>query len=86
MAVTPDLAVDFMDMTNDRHLITRVVEARQGFEPVVGAYAVGVTTALMRRSPGSRPSTSAASSSSRFYPGRSRPTVTGSHRPEHRSD
>lgn len=40
MAVTPDLAVDFMDMTNDRHLITRVVDARPGYEPVVGAYAV----------------------------------------------
>ncbi len=40
MAVTPDLAVDFMDMTDDRHLLTRVVDARSGYEPVVGAYAV----------------------------------------------
>lgn len=40
MAATPDLAVDFMDMTDDRHLITRVVDARPGYEPVVGAHAV----------------------------------------------
>ena len=40
MAVTPDLIVDFMDMSDDRHLLTRVVDARPGFEPVAGAYAV----------------------------------------------
>ncbi len=40
MAVTPDLAVDFMDMTDDRRLITRVADARPGFVPTVGAYAV----------------------------------------------
>jgi hypothetical protein len=40
MAFTPDLVVDFMDMTNDRRLITRVVDARAGYEPVVGSYAV----------------------------------------------
>lgn len=40
MPVDLDLAVDFMDMTNDRHLVTRVADARAGFEPVVGAYAV----------------------------------------------
>jgi hypothetical protein len=40
MAVTPDLVVDFMDMTDDRRLVTRVVDARRGFRPVVGAYVV----------------------------------------------
>jgi len=40
VAATPDLSVDFMDMTNDRHLLSRVVDARPGYEPVVGAYAV----------------------------------------------
>jgi hypothetical protein len=40
VAVTPDLAVDLMDMTNDRRLITRVVDARPGYVPVVGAYPV----------------------------------------------
>lgn len=40
MAIRPDLAVDFMDMTDDRRLVTRVVDARPGFEPTVGAYAV----------------------------------------------
>jgi hypothetical protein len=41
VAVTPDLAVDFRDMTNDRRLVTRVVDARPGYVPVEGAYAVG---------------------------------------------
>lgn len=40
MNAVPDLVVDFMDMTSDRRLITRVVDARPGFEPVVGGYAV----------------------------------------------
>jgi hypothetical protein len=40
VAVTPDLAVDFRDMTNDRRLVTRVVDARPGYVPVLGAYAV----------------------------------------------
>lgn len=40
MAFTPDLVVDFMDMTNDRHLVTRVLDARVGYVPTVGAYAV----------------------------------------------
>ena len=40
MDLTHDLAVDFMDMTNDRHLLTRVVDARPGYEPSIGTYAV----------------------------------------------
>lgn len=40
MHVMPDLAVDFMDMTNDRRLLSRLVDARPGYEPVVGAHAV----------------------------------------------
>jgi hypothetical protein len=40
MALTPDLVVDFMDMTDDRRLITRVADARVGSEPGVGTYAV----------------------------------------------
>jgi hypothetical protein len=36
----PDLAVDFMDMTADRRLLSRLVDARPGFHPVVGAYVV----------------------------------------------
>lgn len=40
MALTPDLLVDFMDMTDDRHLLSRLVDARSGYEPVVGSYAV----------------------------------------------
>lgn len=40
MELMPDLTVDFMDMTNDRHLLTRMRDARAGYEPVVGAYAV----------------------------------------------
>ena len=40
MAFTPDLVVDFMDMTDDRRLITRVADARVGYQPIVGSYAV----------------------------------------------
>ena len=40
MAFTPDLVVDFMDMTNDRRLVTRTVDSRAGYRPVVGSYAV----------------------------------------------
>ena len=40
MAFTPDLVVDFMDMTNDRRLVTRTIDARVGYQPVVGSYAV----------------------------------------------
>lgn len=40
MAVTPDLAVDFMDMTDDRRLLSRLVDARPGYEPVAGSHAV----------------------------------------------
>ena len=35
-----ELAVDFMDMTDDMHLWTRVSDARPGFTPVVGRYVV----------------------------------------------
>lgn len=40
MTVPIDLSVDFMDMTDDRHLVTRVIDARPGYVPVVGSYAV----------------------------------------------
>lgn len=40
MAETPDIAVDFMDMTDDRRLWARAADVRRGFEPVVGGYAV----------------------------------------------
>jgi len=35
-----DLAVDFMDMTDDRRLWTRAVDARDGFHAVEGRYAI----------------------------------------------
>lgn len=35
-----DLAVDFMDMTDGRRLWTRCADARPGFVPVVGGYAI----------------------------------------------
>ena len=35
-----DLAVDFMDLTDDRRLVTRTSDARAGFHPVVGSYAI----------------------------------------------
>ena len=41
MTVPIDLSVDFMDMTDDRHLVTRVVDARPGYVPVVGYAVVG---------------------------------------------
>jgi hypothetical protein len=40
MAPMPDLAVDFMDMTDDRRLLTTLVDARPGFEPMVGTHVV----------------------------------------------
>lgn len=40
MDATPDLAVDFMDMTDDRCLLSRLVDARPCYEPVVGSHAV----------------------------------------------
>ena len=35
-----DLSVDFMDMTNDRRLWTRLADARPGFVAVAGRYVV----------------------------------------------
>jgi hypothetical protein len=35
-----DLTVDFMDMTDDRHLWTRIEDARPGFSPIVDSYVV----------------------------------------------
>lgn len=40
MAHTYDIAVDFMDMTNDRRLWARAVDARSGFEPAAGRHAI----------------------------------------------
>lgn len=40
MAFRPDLVVDFMDMTNDRRLIARLVDARIGYQAAVGSYAI----------------------------------------------
>lgn len=40
VAASCDIAVDFMDMTNDRRLWARRADLRGGFEPVVGRYAV----------------------------------------------
>jgi hypothetical protein len=40
VALEPDLAVDFMDMTDDRRLLTRAADARPGFVPLGGNYAV----------------------------------------------
>jgi len=37
---TYDIAVDFMDMTDDRRLWARASDARPGFEPAVGAHVV----------------------------------------------
>lgn len=37
---TYELAVDFMDMTNDRRLWTRLEDARAGFAPVAGRYVI----------------------------------------------
>ncbi|MCB0972395.1 MAG: hypothetical protein KDA97_12895 [Acidimicrobiales bacterium] len=35
-----DLAVDFMDMTDDCLIVTRTSDARPGFHPVPGSYAI----------------------------------------------
>jgi hypothetical protein len=35
-----DVAVDFMDMTDDRRLWTRVADARPGFVPIAGKFVV----------------------------------------------
>ena len=35
-----DLDVDFMDMTNDRRLWTRMEDARPGFVPAVGRHVI----------------------------------------------
>ena len=35
-----DVAVDFMDMTNDRHLWALLEDARPGFVPIAGRYVV----------------------------------------------
>ena len=40
MADTYDIAVDFMDMTNDLRLWARPADLRPGFKPSVGRHAV----------------------------------------------
>ena len=35
-----ELAVDFMDLTDDRRLWTRVADARSGFTPIAGRHVV----------------------------------------------
>lgn len=40
MTDTYDIAVDFMDMTNDRRLWARAADVRIGFEPAVGRHAI----------------------------------------------
>lgn len=35
-----DIAVDFMDMTDDRRLWARVTDVREGFVPAVGRHAI----------------------------------------------
>lgn len=40
MSDTYDIAVDFMDMTNDRRVWVRAEDARAGFVLAVGRYAV----------------------------------------------
>ncbi len=40
MPDTFDIAVDFMDMTNDRRLWVQAVDVRSGFAVEVGLYAV----------------------------------------------
>lgn len=35
-----DIAVDFMDMTNDGRLWTRMADVRSGFLPIAGQYAI----------------------------------------------
>lgn len=34
------LAIDFMDMSDDRRLWTRAVDARLGFDPAVGRHVI----------------------------------------------
>ena len=43
MADTYDIAVDFMDMTNDLRLWARPADLRLGFEPSVGLHASSAT-------------------------------------------
>jgi hypothetical protein len=40
VADSHDIAVDFMDMTDDRRLWVRPADLRGGFEPAVGRHAV----------------------------------------------
>lgn len=35
-----DIAIDFMDMTDDRRIWSRLAEVRGGFVPIAGRYAV----------------------------------------------
>lgn len=37
---THDIAIDFMDMTDDWHLWARAADVRPGFTPAVGIHAV----------------------------------------------
>ncbi len=40
MAHDYDISVDFMDMTNDGRLWTRMKDVRPGFVPIAGRYAI----------------------------------------------
>jgi len=40
MATDYDIAVDFMDMTSDDRLWTRMKDVRTGFVPIAGQYAI----------------------------------------------
>ncbi len=40
MATDYDIAVDFMDMTNDDRLWTRMKDVRPGVVPIAGQYAI----------------------------------------------
>ena len=40
MEIVADLNVDFMRMSSDRRLLTRLVDARPGYRPRVGAYVI----------------------------------------------
>lgn len=40
MEIVADLNVDFMRMSTDRRVLTRLVDARPGYEPRAGSYAV----------------------------------------------
>jgi hypothetical protein len=37
---TYDIAVDYMDMTNDRHLWVRPADVRPGLSPTVGSHVI----------------------------------------------